>query len=92
MSHEALANAAYIAGLLALAGFLIWACRDDKPTEEERVAAARRRVGLMPLMAREEWVYEGPDSLQLLEDLEAHMKAYGARVADLYDTTPGDTR
>ena len=33
--------------------------------------------------------YEGPDSLRLLEDLEAHMKQYGARVADLYDTTPG---
>ena len=29
--------------------------------------------------------YEGPDSLRLLEDLEAHMKAYGKAVADLYE-------
>jgi hypothetical protein len=32
----------------------------------------------------------GPDSLRLLEDLEAQLKAYGAQVADYYDTTPGD--
>ncbi|MFF7550889.1 hypothetical protein ACFZCU_45905 [Streptomyces canus] len=32
----------------------------------------------------------GPDSLRLLKDLEAHMKAYGNEVADLYDTTTGD--
>lgn len=43
------------------------------------------------------WVNEephdvGPDSLRLLEDLEAHMKAYGAAVADYYDTTTGDPR
>lgn len=31
--------------------------------------------------------YQGPDSLRLLEDLDAHLKAYGAAVADLYDTT-----
>lgn len=29
----------------------------------------------------------GPDNLRLLEDLDAHLKAYGAAVADLYDTT-----
>jgi hypothetical protein len=28
----------------------------------------------------------GPDSLRLIEDLDAHMKAYGEQVADLYDT------
>lgn len=32
----------------------------------------------------------GPDSLRLLEDLDAHLKAYDAAVADLYDTTTGD--
>lgn len=29
----------------------------------------------------------GPDQLRLLEDLDTHLKAYGAAVADLYDTT-----
>lgn len=43
----------------------------------------------------QQWVNEephnvGPDALQLLEDLETHLKAYGASVADLYDTTTGD--
>lgn len=32
----------------------------------------------------------GPDNLRLIEDLDAHLKAYGAAVADLYDTTTGD--
>lgn len=36
--------------------------------------------------------YQGPVSLRLLEDLEAHLKAYGATVADLYDTTTGDPK
>jgi hypothetical protein len=30
-----------------------------------------------------------PDDEQLVHDLEAHLKAYGAAIADLYDTTPG---
>jgi hypothetical protein len=29
--------------------------------------------------------YQGPDSLRLLQDLEAHMDAYGARVVGLYE-------
>ena len=29
----------------------------------------------------------GPDQLRLLQDLEAHLKAYGNNIADLYDTT-----
>ena len=56
-----------------------------RPSEAERVTAARERVGL-PV----EDTYQGPDSLRLLEDLEAHMNAYAEAVADLYDTTPGD--
>lgn len=32
----------------------------------------------------------GPDGLRLLTDLEAHLKAYGATVADLY-VAPADT-
>lgn len=32
----------------------------------------------------------GPDDLRLIEDIEGHLKAYGATVADLYDTTTGD--
>lgn len=32
----------------------------------------------------------GPDNLRLIQDLDAHMKAYGAAVADYYDTTTGD--
>lgn len=32
----------------------------------------------------------GPDNLRLIEDLDAHLKAYGAAVADLYDTTTGN--
>jgi hypothetical protein len=31
-----------------------------------------------------------PDDVRLIEDIEGHLKAYGAAVADLYDTTPGD--
>jgi hypothetical protein len=33
-----------------------------------------------------------PDDEQLVHDLEAHLKAYGAAIADLYDTTPGGTQ
>ena len=32
----------------------------------------------------------GPDPLRLLTELDAHLKAYGATVADFYDTTTGD--
>lgn len=47
MSSEALANAAYITGLLTLAGGILWAGhRFGRPSEEERVAEARRRVGM----------------------------------------------
>lgn len=34
----------------------------------------------------------GPDSLRLLQDLDAHLDAYAATVADYYDTTTGGTQ
>lgn len=34
--------------------------------------------------------YQGPDSLHLLEDLEAHITEYGNTISDFYDTTTGD--
>jgi hypothetical protein len=32
----------------------------------------------------------GPDPLRLLTDLEAHLKAYGAEIADLYEPATTD--
>lgn len=32
----------------------------------------------------------GPDPLRLIADLEQHLKAYGAAVADLYEPVGGD--
>lgn len=65
---------AFIA-LLAAVFLLIGMCR--AAAAADRAAERQARPGS----------YRGPDSLLLLEDLEAHMKAYGNEVADLYDTT-----
>jgi hypothetical protein len=49
-------------------------------TRDRLIAEACERAGLPPVDS-----YEGPDSLRLLEDLEAHMKAYDATIADFYE-------
>ncbi|MFJ5967935.1 hypothetical protein [Streptomyces sp. NPDC093060] len=65
------------------------------------VVRIRRAAARLPYLqarwdaTRRDWVNEtphdvGPDSLRLLEDLEAHMKAYAETVADFYDTTTGE--
>lgn len=74
------AAATVIAGVIgAYTALAIWLRRRDRkrPSERDQLIAAAHDH------------YEGPDSLRLLQDLEAHMKAYGEAVADLYDTTPG---
>jgi hypothetical protein len=87
VSTDTIFNLLYALVLISLATALWRLTRDEKPSEEERAADARRRVSLAPdCRPRDEWVYDGPDSLRLIEDLDAHMKAYGEKVADLYDT------
>jgi hypothetical protein len=59
---------AYLA-VFGLGALVLWRlCRDDRPAEEARAAEARARVGLPSPV--KEWVYDGPDSLRLLEDTE----------------------
>ncbi|MBD9723496.1 hypothetical protein PV755_46310 [Streptomyces caniscabiei] len=71
-------------GLLVLAAALIDRAKDQRP-----YLAARwdDKAG--------DWVNQaehdvGPDPLRLLTDLEAHLKAYGATVADLYEPITTD--
>lgn len=76
MSATAIVIDLMVAALLLLAAFLVLGmCR--AAAAADRAAARQAPVDS----------YQGPDSLRLLEDLEAHMKAYGNEVADLYDTT-----
>jgi hypothetical protein len=76
------------AAIAAIAGLaLLWLCRTPKPP----YLKARWDD------ERGDWVNEqphdvGPDGLRLLETLEADLKAYGAEVADYYDTTTGDPK
>ncbi|MFF7130035.1 hypothetical protein [Streptomyces sp. NPDC008240] len=75
----------YFGASFALLVLVIWRPRRPrKPALEARITAARQRTGIDE--------YDGPDSLRLLKDLEAHMKAYAETVADFYDTTTGDNR
>ena len=88
MSSQALANWAIAAALLAVGIALVRRARRADRLEDQPYMNALYDE------ARQEWVNTeahpvGPDSLRLLKDLEAHMKAYGAAVADYYDTTPG---
>jgi hypothetical protein len=55
----------------------------EQDIDEAIADATRDRVGLTEHDV-------DPDSLRFLEDLEAHLKAYGATVADFYTTTEGD--
>lgn len=86
MSAETLINIAIAAVLVAGGIALIRLDFQPRPSLKERIKAACARVG-RGAPARQ---YDGPDSLRLLEDLEADLKAYGKTVADFYDTTPGD--
>jgi hypothetical protein len=84
-------TAAAIVSVLVVAAGLYAAFRKTLSLSEHPRAAAARL--LKPWLEGEPEAvndYDGPDSLRLLEDLEAHMKAYGEAVADYYDTTTGD--
>jgi hypothetical protein len=48
-------------------------------SERDRIVAEAEAV------ARGEWVYTGPDSLRLLEDLDTHLDAYHAQLAHLFE-------
>lgn len=72
------AKFAVVFALLAVAFWRI--SRPRRPSEAERAAEARARVGLPPVDG-----YEGPDSLRLMEDLDAHLDAYASRLAGLYE-------
>lgn len=85
MDAATVINLTYVGAALAAGIGVLWLSGPRRPSLAKRVAAARTRAGL----GAPEWEYDGPDSLRLLQDLEAHMKAYGAAVADFYDTTPG---
>ncbi len=75
MSTPVICLVAVLAISLAYTATAVICRRAGRPQEEPRAVV--------------EDGYEGPDSLRLLQDLEAHMKAYGAAVADYYDTTTG---
>lgn len=79
MSGNTIANLACAALIALLGGIFIWLCRDDKPTEAERVAAARARVGMPPSGPGLEDEHDvGPDALRLLEDLDDHLDRFVA--------------
>lgn len=44
-----------------------------RPLERDQIIAAARDS------------YQGPDSLRLMQDLDAHLDAYAAQLADLYE-------
>jgi hypothetical protein len=58
----------------------------DRLERDEIVAAAwyrtERLIGTTPV-ADDEWVYDGPDSLRLLADLDAHLDNYVAEHPDV---------
>lgn len=89
MSRETWADLIYVASLFLLAWLLLWIMRGDKTARAERAALADLGPLAGPGLA-EDGHDVGPDALRLLEDLERHLKAYGAAVADLYDTSPGE--
>jgi hypothetical protein len=71
MNGGTVINLGYASVLLAFA-FLIWRVwRDPRPKARDVIAAARHDVG--------------PDNLRLLEDLDAHLDAYAAQIAGLYE-------
>lgn len=56
-----------------------------RPSEEARAAEAAARVGLVPAGPDhdDEWQYDGPDSLRLLEDLDEHFDLFVASDPEL---------
>jgi hypothetical protein len=74
MSGNTIANIAYAAFIAILGVILVCLCWEPKTTEAERVTAARARVGL----DIEDEHDVGPDSLRLLEDLDAHLDNFVA--------------
>lgn len=68
-----------LAAVYGLLGVLLVRRERHRPLERDRIVAEARAQHDV-----------GPDPLRLLEDLEAHLKAYGEAVADYYDTTTGD--
>ncbi|MGW4759570.1 hypothetical protein [Streptomyces chartreusis] len=72
MSAATVINLGYVAFLLAFAYFMWRACRDPRPKARDIISAARDS-------------YEGPDSLRLMQELDAHLEAYFARLAHLFE-------
>lgn len=57
--------------------------RSPRPTEAQRAVEAAARVGLTPAELDDEWQYDGPDSLRLLEDLDEHFDLFIASDPEL---------
>lgn len=72
MSAETAMNLGYAFVLLAFAFFIWRVCRDPRPKARDVIAAARDS-------------YEGPDSLRLMQDLDAHLDAYATQIGGLYE-------
>jgi hypothetical protein len=69
----------YAVGALTVGFTLLWLLT-RRPSEAERAAAARARIGMPPVDS-----YEGPDSLRLMQELDAHLDSYMAHLAGLYE-------
>ncbi|MFK0124935.1 hypothetical protein ACIQSP_16665 [Streptomyces nigra] len=78
---ETIITALYIAFLASFALVLWLLCRSPRPTQPDTTPA--------PVLPADELGTDDGDGEQLLDDLQAHLKAYATRIADLYDTTPG---
>ncbi|MCI3246495.1 hypothetical protein [Streptomyces spinosisporus] len=81
MSGNTIANLAYLTFIAGLGATLIYLCWERKPSETERAAAAHERVGLPPVDEHD----VGPDALRLLQDLDAHLNDYYARLPGLFE-------
>jgi hypothetical protein len=62
-----------IVALYTVLGVCIHRINRRRPLERDQIIAAARDS------------YVGPDSLRLMQDLDAHLDAYAARVAGLYE-------
>lgn len=73
MSAVVYSVVAVIVALYTAIAVCLYRREQRRPLERDRIIAAAHDS------------YQGPDSLRLLEDLEAHMDAYGTQVAGLYE-------
>lgn len=80
MSAPTIAVVVALLALYAAAALLVWRREGRRLPDRDRILTA----------SREPTTHDtDPDGLRFVQDLEAHLKAYGATVADYYDTTPG---